>query len=302
MSPPLRSLRWILWPAFLLLAVLLALSLSSLIRRDPPGFLCFQVGLTSLLIAFHRWQQRWLWKFCARVRHFATVENARIVLHYEPELQRLPIISYLLHSCEKELDDLTRWFGSPLRGRVTVYLFAHSKEIAAIYRRPNCGGTIIWRANAIVIANDNCVEESMRHELVHLFASRWSALAPPLLSEGLAVCLQGKFFGQSIDCETLPVLRQGIPKLSKLLRWEYFYTEPQLRWCYVLAGSFTGFLIRRYGWERYRELYRSCNGYDFSAKFQKCFGISLKTAARMWRNEVMVKPILILKFGQHPYT
>jgi len=141
----------------------------------------------------------------------------------------------------------------------------------------------------------------MRHELAHLFAFRRSASTPPLLSEGLAVWLQETDFGQPIHFAALPLLLLGTLPLPKLLRAKFFFDETHRQSCYILAGSFTGFLIHRYGWDRSRELYRSCNGYRFTAKFQRCFGISLKTAARLWRNEVMVKPILILKFEKHPY-
>src|SRR5215471_10498734 len=114
----------------------------------------------------------------------------------------------------------------------------------------NTGGTIIWRANAIVIANENRVEEAMRHELAHLFAFRRSASTPPLLSEGLAVWLQETDFGQPIHFAALPLLLLGTLPLPKLLRAKFFFDETHRQSCYILAGSFTGFLIHRYGWDR----------------------------------------------------
>ncbi len=45
--------------------------------------------------------------------------------------------------------------------------------------------------------------------------------------------------------------------------------------------------LRRYGWKRYRKLYRLCDGIRFAAKFQSCFGISLEKAESQWRNELM---------------
>jgi hypothetical protein len=252
------------------------------------------------MIALVRWKQPWLWRFCPRVRHFATVENARVVLHYEPELKRGDTIPAFLQACEKELENLMRWFGSPMRGRVTVYLFAHGQDIAAIYGS-GYAGWAIFRANAIVLANYYHFPELLRHELAHLFAFRWSALAPPLLSEGIAVWLQGSYWGKSIDEEALTLLRQGSPKLSKLLRSRFFSAEARRYSCYILAGSFTGFLIRRYGWDRHRQLYRSCNGNHFAAKFEKCFGISLEKAEWHWRNEVLVMPILKRRLGRKPH-
>lgn len=302
MRHPLRSLRPFLWlslalliwfqvPTFILLALFRV--------PVPEGLIVGHLAITTLLVAFYAWLYRWLWRFCRRVRRFATAENARIALHYEPELVGMASISALLQFCEKELDNLTQWFGSPLRGRVNVFLFARWRDISAIYGS-GYGGLAISRANLIVIAWDNNVPESVRHELAHLFAFRWSVQAPPLLSEGLPVWLQGSHWGRSIDDEARTLIQRPCPRLTKLLRKKFFFAEAQRQACYLLAGSFTGFLIRRYGWDSLRELYRCCDGTRFAAKFEKCFGISLDKADWQWRNEVMVMPILNRRLGRKP--
>lgn len=303
MSRPLWTLRSFIWPPIFLLALQGGIFLELLFSPDPlrVWLVSLFVSVTALMAAFVvlcGWRHPWLWRFSRQVRRFLTAENTRIVLHYEPELEGGETISALLQSCQLELDDLTRWFGFPLRGRVTVYLFARWQNIRAIFG-PNYRGTAIFRANAIIIARDNYVPVLMRHELVHLFAARWNIFAPPLLSEGLAVYLQGVIWEQPIGAAVLPLLRQGVPKLPSLLRSKYFFAEPQRRSCYTLAGSFTGFLIRRFGWDRYRRLYRRCDGFRFRAKFRKCIGVSLEEAEWQWRNEVM--PILNRKIGRKPH-
>jgi hypothetical protein len=65
-----------------------------------------------------------------------------------------------------------------------------------------------------------------------------------------------------------------------------------------LAGSFTGFLLRRHGWEAYRRLYRLCDGLRFRAKFEKCFGVTLEKAEWQWRNEMTVPEILKRRLGR----
>jgi hypothetical protein len=280
-------------PTFVLLA---------LFQVPTPADLVFgHICVTAFLAALLGWPLRWLWRLCRRVRGFATAENSRIVLHYEPELSRREIISAVLQSCEEELDSLTRLFGSPLRSRVTVYLFSHWRDISVI-RGPGIGGLAIPLANAVVIANDNRVPELMRHELAHLFAFRWSLHPPPLLREGIAVWLQGTVFGQPIDTAVLSLLRAGGPRLSSLLQSKFFFSEANRHMCYVLAGSFTGFLIRRYGWDRYRKLYRNCAGTRFRAKFQKYIGVSLEEAEWHWRNERIVMPILNRRSGRKPHS
>lgn len=303
MSRPLRSLMPLLRPALALLALQCFLIVYLLDGPDPlrDDFLPIHIGVTIFLAVFYLGRYRCLWRFSRYVRRFATVENARIVLHYEPELESREAIPLLLQSCQTELDDLTRWFGAPLRGRVIVYLFARWRDISAIFG-PQYGGLAISQGNVIVIASDNNVPESMRHELVHLFSFRWNLWAPPFLSEGLSVCLQGRIWGTKIDAAALPILQVGIPRLSRFVQANYFFADSQRRYCYILAGSFTGFLIRRYGWDRYRRLYRRCNGLRFAAQFQKCFGVNLQKAERQWRNELIVMQIdLTRRLGRKPH-
>src|SRR5207253_2889153 len=109
--------------------------------------------------------------------------------------------------------------------------------------------------NAIVLAADAGLEEVIRHELVHLFAARWSAHARPLFNEGIAVWLQRTYGGIPIDAKALRLIGKPGPSLLPLLSPKFFFADANAYSCYVLAGSFTGFLIRRYGVEAYRKFF-----------------------------------------------
>ncbi|HEY7328367.1 MAG TPA: hypothetical protein VH592_12035 [Gemmataceae bacterium] len=260
----------------------------------------FTISLVAIFATSFAWNNRWFWRFARSIRRFATVEKAGIVIHYQPELTSGVYISEFLQSCQSELVNLVKLFGSPLPKSVIVFLFAHSRDISTIFG-PRCGGLAILQANAIVVANDNRVLESLRHELAHLFSFRWNRFAAPLLSEGLSVWLQGTYFGLPIDTAALPQVRQACVRLTSLLRSKFFFSEAHQSRCYVLAGSFTGFLIRRYGWDCYRKLYRSCDGTRFREKVQKHIGVSLEKAEWQWRNEVIVMPILNRRLGKKPH-
>jgi hypothetical protein len=184
---------------------------------------------------------------------------------------------------------------------VVVYFFARHKEIGMVFG-PHYGGTALPLANAIVIAHDNNVLESAPHELVHLYSARWSQLAPPLLSEGLSVWLQERIWSQPIDTVARPLLNNRKLKLPLLLDPKFFFAEPQRHACYVLAGSFTGFLIRRYGWERYCQLFRLCDGARFCMKFYECIGVGLEKAEWQWRNELLVMEILHRRLGRNVWS
>jgi hypothetical protein len=228
---------------------------------------------------------RWYWTFAASVREFRTVSTPWVTLHHSPRV-RDPLVVRAFHkTVEAELHALARRFGRPLRIPVVVYLFDHTDRVGRIFG-PQYGGFALWDLNAIVVAPNAPWAEFVRHELGHLFAGRWSKLAPPLLQEGLAVWLEGNRWGRPLDDAARDVLGWKDVGLTKLLDRGWFFTPKNMEASYTLAGSFTAFLVRRFGWETYGRLYRRCDGRLFAAKFKECFGLSLEDAHWEWRLEL----------------
>lgn len=279
-----------LWPVWLLASVwLLPLGLCLWFAR--PADEIIPVGLWALgEILLFALGGRPYWRLCGQIGRFRTVRSQHVTLHYSPTLEGHWDFAVLLQRCEEELDELTRWFGFRLRRRVVVFLFAACRDVARV--QPRAGGLALPEINGILIGNDDNLKETMCHELGHLFSSRWNSQAPPLLREGLSVCLQGTQMGRPIDVAARPWLDNRNLSLRRLLDRKVFFSAPHVHACYALAGSFTAFLIRRYGWERYRRFYRRCIGLRFRAQFVRCFGVSLEKAEWQWRNELLVAEIL----------
>ena len=99
-------------------------------------------------------------------------------------------------------------------------------------------------------------------------------------------------WGQDIDAVARQMMRNQTPKMQQLLKERFFYSAAHRHYCYVLAGSFTGFLIRRFGWKPYRKLYRLCDGFNFRGKFKSCFGVSLEDAERTWREQLLAGDVV----------
>jgi hypothetical protein len=54
------------------------------------------------------------------------------------------------------------------------------------------------------------------------------------------------------------------------------------------TGSFTGFLIRRFGWDAYRRFYRAALPNErFDYTFRSHFGLDLEEAEVQWRGELL---------------
>ena len=159
------------------------------------------------------WLFRRLWQFARGVREFRTIEDGRVILHYEPGLECSRDLHLLLRSCREDHDRLARQFQFTLRRRPVIYLFRHYREIQRLFG-PEYAGAALIPATAVVVADNQVVSEVLRHELVHLFAARWGVAEPPLLGEGVAVWLQGTEWGETIDNVARPLLLQANLKLD----------------------------------------------------------------------------------------
>jgi hypothetical protein len=220
-----------------------------------------------------------------RTRRFHTEANDRFFVRYNPASVRKASLPGFFELCESERQDLAARFGFDISGRVLVYLFAFSSEIGEIFGKEYVG-LAFWPGNTIVVPEDR-VKEVLRHELAHLFAAKWSPWTAPLLQEGLATHLQGKVDGRGVDFRAFPHSLSRELRMRKLLQESFFFGRPETEACYVLAGSFTGFLIRRWGWEMYGTYYRKANRRNYHQLFVKCFGITLVQAEWQWRDELM---------------
>ncbi len=120
------------------------------------------------------------------------------------------------------------------------------------------GGTVLDDANAVFLSADGPFLDSLRHELVHLFSAQWNQYPPPMLQEGLAVWMQGRDEGALIADVARQWLYQPDSYLAPLLDGRYFCCgKHQSLLC--PGGGFTGFLIQKFGWHRYRDCYRTAN-------------------------------------------
>lgn len=276
----------------------------------PFMLLIFPEALGTSLIAFSvvairyylAWRSgrplAWLWHLTRRVKRFHTLNYRNIVLHYEPALERRCDISAFLRCCKVELDRLTTHFGRPLRGRVVVYYFARHEDIGSIFGH-GYGGWALWHSNAIVVADDNYLLESVRHEFGHLFSNRLNPnLPPPLFSEGLCVWLQQTEWGLPIDTAVRRLLKDRKLTLPLMLNPKFFFDEANRITCYAISGSFSGFLIRRHGWQTFCSFFRTSHRLRFKRTFKKSFGVSLEKAEWQWRSELAVMEILNRRLGR----
>lgn len=223
---------------------------------------------------------------------FRSVVRGRIVLHFSPKVSMKWDFRILLESIQEELDFLTKRFGFDLKRPVVIYMLEKTAEFESALGRSRVGGLALLRMNAIIVPNDASMLYSIiRHELAHLYTYRWNDCAPAILQEGIAV------WWQANSDEPLAEFRHckffvgtKLPTLAQLLDRRHFFDQKNVFNSYNLAGHFTGFLIRRFGWEKYEQFYRSCRQdwgpmtYPvFCKRFKKCFNVDLDKVEEQWR-------------------
>ncbi len=224
------------------------------------------------------------------VRSYRTISSARAAVHYPPELEKeLDLfLPSALHRYHRELVDLTQQFGIELAAPVSVFLMRSVREIRRFFRM-DASGLALTTHNAIVLeagAND---PETIRHEFAHLFSAVWNPTAPMVLSEGLSVWLQGTDGGEAVERAGKEAMYDTSLTLNRLLTEETLFLKggPRRNECYMLAGSFTGFLIRHHGWDPYRAFYSIASADNFLESFRDCFDIGLDPAEELWRLEAI---------------
>jgi len=123
---------------------------------------------------------------------------------------------------------------------------------------------------------------ALLHEIVHIYAPN----ANRFLAEGLAVYLHHKLagnrafpnFGRALDAAA----RGWLPQVETLDRLDGVRTPTPLgsvlneQGAYLLAGSFVGFLIEKYGLPEFRKLYET-------GAYEAVYGKPLGALEKEWR-------------------
>ena len=245
--------------------------------------LCLRVSLRWH--AYGQWRPSlWPWRLSRRIVGFRTVESGRVSLLFPAGLDELLDLEEIMSWSESNLDDLSKRFGIRLERRLIVVLVSSHRHLTEDFGR-TMGGTALMSANAVLLAVDCPLREALRHELAHLFAFRWSMSAPPLVQEGLAVWLQGTSPDNTDSAAEIGSFLPFDPDPSLLLDAQHFFAPNRVHLSYALAGSFTNFLIRRFGWDQYRQFYTKADLSRFQSVFQSQFGMSFEAAWQRCHDE-----------------
>ena len=226
--------------------------------------------------------------FPAAVRGFRTVTRPTVVVHHDPAVEPLDAVVIAL-LCERELPLLEKAFGVRLRywrtRRPRVYVFPSAESVEALYRQPFTGFAEAG-IGAVILSGADCNPELVRHELAHLLAHKaYGAWPVKVVTEGLAVWAERTYGGSAVHDVAAAIAGRSRKPPAELLPPHWGDASARRLWeLYAAAGSFTGYLIGRFGWPAYRRFYRGMMGTEraFRRRFRRRFGLTFEAARDDW--------------------
>lgn len=186
---------------------------------------------------------------------------------------------------EKEMAELKDYFGIEKMKPMSYYLYdsrAEKEACTGVYGNghamPNAGEPEVFAVRCSTLSATG------KHEFVHLFAEEnWGRGPEKLLREGIAVEQDRGWSGKPFSYWG-PELRRrkALPTLKTLLTdRSYWFTNSSD--AYATAGHFADFLIRKYGKEKYRQVYPlELN----DANALRVFGEDLAALEKAWQAQI----------------
>lgn len=139
---------------------------------------------------------------------------------------------------------------------------------------------IPWRRE---IHLQNTSSRILLHEMVHSFSSEFGIPILKIscsvgLSEGIAVAIEGGMVNdKSAHREVAAALRSKKIPTAKQIASNFGFAINNMYKAYESAGSFVGFLVMKYGAEKFKRLYVSRN-------FKKIYGKSIERLDEEWKS------------------
>lgn len=196
------------------------------------------------------------------------VESAHVTLYAHqggaPDVQRV----------ERELGDVARMLGESKPPRVQLFYYEHASDIA-VATGLYAGGVTFPGLGQI-----HSTAYRLKHEMVHLVASRLGGDPGAFYQEGLAVAMGDG--GRHNDGRRVDDVARGLlhgAAMSELIAG-FATANPQEG--YAIAGSFMRFLLKRHGSERVVRFFRACAKGRSGDAFQEVFGESVEATGSLW--------------------
>ncbi len=211
-----------------------------------------------------------------------TVETEHFTIHYPDTMVRDRELDHLVQTHEFYFDHIARFYRVNPQKKIEVFLYASTDQKGRLVGAKGTNFAKPWLAQVHLNLAD--VDRSLKHELVHVMAAEFGVPFLRIgmnagLIEGAAVAVEQVEYDEHIHRLAAMVLAVGTePDMESLFSFSGFMrVHPSVS--YVLAGSFSRFLIERFGIRRFKLLYQT-------GDFETLYNRPLHVLLAQWRRMV----------------
>jgi len=209
------------------------------------------------------------------------VETSHFIIHFPRHINR-SMLKALCLTHEYYYTELSKFFGYEMNAKINSYIFYDNAQKKELIGTANADIAKPWLNCSFITLNS--YEETLRHELAHCFSSKMgtgifkvaSGLNPALI-EGIAVSADPFYDEHSIDFMAALAYKEGYKTNIENLFGGFSFYSNSSSVSYIYAGSFTKFLIQKYGIGKFKKYYSSNN-------FEASFGITFQNVEKKYYN------------------
>ena len=198
---------------------------------------------------------------------------------YDKSIDSVYLKNIILHH-EYYYSELKRYFNSVPKQTITSYIFRDNKQKGDLFGSANADVAKLWAYQIFTTSNDYDV--SLKHEIAHVFSAAFgsgpfkiSGHYNPALVEGIAEAASPFYDTWYVDHLASVAWNNKFKiDIQTLFSGFSFFTQSS-GLSYVYAGSFSNFLINRYGMEKFTNWYKG-------KSFNDVYDSSLKDVAGIY--------------------
>jgi len=214
-------------------------------------------------------------------------ESEHYVYYYRPNSAAAADIESIKTEQERVFTQLNQLLGTQYNQKIHAYIF---NDLADAGFTDKTGQAFpILNTIEVIYGSDGYTigkRGISAHEVAHIITfNAWGPTDLRILSEGIAVYMEHVTYdseakyGSSQMIVAALVAHGDLPNIESLASdFEQFDTNIS----YPVSGSFAGYIIRRFGMEKYRKLFTEGRSNHFTADFKSVYGVSLSDVENTW--------------------
>ncbi len=188
-----------------------------------------------------------------------SIETKHFSIHYSPLINKRLIKVIALHH-EYYYSELVKFFHQAPGEKITSYIFASADQKGALFGSSSADVAKPWLLQTYTTYNN--YNTTLRHEIAHCFTAEFGKgifkIADnfnPALIEGAATAADPMYDENYIHSMAALAYKNGYKvRLEELFNYLNFFRQNSSL-SYIYAGSFSDYLIRTYGIEKFKKLY-----------------------------------------------